>query len=139
MKINKKKHKQSAAPKARPTDSLMNTCAWCGVFVATDSPATRLSLRVKSVGRLDESLMQKEEGCLIWLIPKTFAKPLPAYVPPSDSPARSMGLDFVMMCCSEKCTSEARATLLPGFDVHAIVHHSVIGSAEPVFLDNFGN
>ena len=133
------KQEQSAALKARSADSLLNTCARCGAFVATDSPAIQLSLRVKSAGRLDKSLMQKEEGCFVWLIPKTCARPLPACVPTHDSPARSMGLDFGMMCCSEKCASEARAALLPGFDVHAIAHHTVIGFGEPVLFDSFGN
>ena len=117
----------------------MNTCAWCGAFVATESPAILLSLRVKSAGWIDRSLMREAEGRFVWLIPKTFAQPLPACVPTSDCPARTMGVDFGMMCCSDNCASEARAALLPGFDVHDIAHHTIVGFGESVFLDSYKN
>ena len=123
----------------RPTDPLRNTCAWCGAFVATDSPVIQISVRAKNAGQIDKSLMQREEGRFVWLIPKTYAKPLPACVPTNDSPARSMGLDFIMMCCSETCASETRAALHPGFDVHAILQHSVIGFGGAGNLDSSGN
>lgn len=67
------------------------------------------------------------EGVFVWAVPRTVAKPIPAFLTTSDSEAKRQGYDFVIVCCSAKCQSEVEKALALGLDVHEMVAHKVIG------------
>ncbi len=83
-----------------------NTCAWCSEFV--DEHMEVHAIGAKFAPGVD---MNEHEGKIIFLGFKDIDKKVPAIISTSDSEAKKLGHDLMLLTCSQSCFKKLKNLL----------------------------